>query len=160
MDSTRPRSCLPVDAVLSLLNKGGCPPLTPELATELAQYRGWLSISGLQELSPQSAAALVSYRGPRLELSGPATDKLFPETATALANLPGTLDMPLEILDSVPLAEKHARQSGRTLDGLEAIGRSDCGVCEIKRFFSRSGISLFSIRPRWQRGLFRIHQAR
>ena len=110
-----------MDAVLSLLNKGGCPPLTPELATELAQYRGWLSISGLQELSPQSAAALVSYRGPRLELSGPATDKLSPETATALANLPGTLDMPLEILDSVPLAEKYARQSGRTLDGLEAI---------------------------------------
>lgn len=101
--------------------KGSCPPLTPELAAELAQYQGRLSIAGLQELSPQAAAALVPYRGTRLELSGPATDKLSPETAAALAKLPGTLDIPLRVLDSVPLAEKYARQSSRTLDGLEGI---------------------------------------
>ena len=101
--------------------KGSCPPLTPELAAELAKYRGRLSIAGLQELSPQAAAALVPYRGTRLELSGPATDKLSPETAAALARFPGTLDMPLRVLDSVPLAEKYARQSARTLDGLEFI---------------------------------------
>ena len=101
--------------------KGSCPPLTPELAAELAKYRGRLSIAGLQELSPQAAAALVPYRGTRLELSGPATDKLSPETAAALAKFPGTLDMPLRVLDSVPLAEKFARQSSRTLDGLEGI---------------------------------------
>ncbi len=101
--------------------KGSCPPLTPELAAELAKYRGRLSIDGLQELSPQAAAALVPFRGTRLELSGPATDKLSPETAAALAKFPGTLDMPLRVLDSVPLAEKYARQSARTLDGLEFI---------------------------------------
>ena len=101
--------------------KGSSPPLTPELAAELAKYRGRLSIAGLQELSPQSAAALVPYRGPRLEPSGPATDRLSPETAAALAKFPGTLDMPLRVLDSVPLAEKFARQSSRVLDGLEGI---------------------------------------
>jgi hypothetical protein len=101
--------------------KGSCPPLTAELAAELAKYRGRLSIAGLQELSPQAAAALVPFRGTRLELSGPATDKLSPETAAALAKFPGTLDMPLRVLDSVPLAEKYARQSARTLDGLEFI---------------------------------------
>lgn len=101
--------------------KGSCPPLTPELAAELAQYRGRLSIAGLQELSPQSAAALVSYRGPSLELSGPAMDRLTPETAAALAKFSGTLKMPLRVLDSVLLTEKFARQSSRTLDGLESI---------------------------------------
>lgn len=101
--------------------QGSCPPLTPELAVELAQYRGRLSIAGLQELSPQSAAALVSYRGPSLDLSGPATDKLSPETAAELAKFPGTLDMPLRELDSVPLAGKFARQASRTPNGLEVI---------------------------------------
>ena len=106
---------------LRLSFKGSCPPLTPELAAELAKYRGRLSIAGLQELSPQAAAALVPFRGTRLELSGPATDRLSPETAAALAKFPGTLDIPLTALDSVPLAEKYARQSSRTLDELEFI---------------------------------------
>ena len=101
--------------------KGSCPTLTPELAAELAKYRGRLSIAGLEELSPQAAAALASFRGTRLELSGPATDYLSSETAAALATFPGTLDMPLTALDSVPLARKYARQSTRTLDGLEVI---------------------------------------
>jgi hypothetical protein len=101
--------------------KGSCPPLTQELAAELAQYRGRLSIAGLQELSPEAAAALVPFRGTRLELSGPATDKLSPDTAAALAQFPGTLDVPLRVLDSVPLAEKFARQSSRTLDNLEEL---------------------------------------
>ena len=101
--------------------KGGSPLLTPKLAEELAKYRGRLSIAGLQELSPQSADALVPYRGPRLELSGPATDKLSPETAAQLAKFPGTLDIPLIVLDSVPLAAKFAQQSSRTTDGLEVI---------------------------------------
>ena len=101
--------------------KGSCPALTPELAAEPAKYRGRLSIAGLEELSPQAAAALASFRGTRLELSGPATDNLSSETAAALATFPGTLDMPLTALDSVPLARKYARQSTRTLDGLEVI---------------------------------------
>ncbi|MFM8477031.1 MAG: hypothetical protein ACKOEO_14730 [Planctomycetaceae bacterium] len=101
--------------------KGSCPLLSPELAAELAKYRGRLSIAGIEELSPQAATALVPFRGTRLELSGPATDNLSPETAAALARFPGTLDMPLTALDSVLLARKYARQSTRTLDGLEAI---------------------------------------
>jgi hypothetical protein len=100
---------------------GVSPPLTPELAAELAKYRGRLSIAGLRTLSPEAAAALVPYRGPSLDLAGPATDKLSPETAAALAKFPGNLQMPLKVLDSVPLAEKFARQSQRSLDGLESI---------------------------------------
>ena len=100
---------------------GSCPPLTPELAAELANYLGRLSIAGLQELPPRAAAALVTYRGPRLELSGPATDRLSPDTASALAMLPATLDMPLRVLDSAALAEKFALQSSRTTDQLEEI---------------------------------------
>lgn len=100
---------------------GRCPPLTPDLAAKLASYRGRLSISGLRELSPQSAAALASYRGPSLDLSGPATDQLLPETAAALAKLPGKLDIPLRVLDSVPLAEKFSRNQSVTLNGLEVI---------------------------------------
>lgn len=99
--------------------KGSCPPLTPELAAELAKYRGRLSIAGLQELSPQAAAALVPYRGTRLELSGPATDRLASETAAALAQFQGTLDIPLLVLDSKPLAKKFALQSSQTQEGLE-----------------------------------------
>ncbi|MFM7541189.1 MAG: hypothetical protein ACKO9Z_16160 [Planctomycetota bacterium] len=100
---------------------GSCPRLTPELAAELANYLGRLSIAGVQELPPRAAAALVTYRGPRLELSGPATDKLSPDTAAALAMLPATLDMPLRVLDSAALAEKFALQSSRTTDQLEEI---------------------------------------
>ena len=92
---------------------GVAPPLTPALAGELAKYRGRLSIAGLRELSPESAAALVPYRGTSIELSGSATDKLSPETAAALATFPGNLTMPLRVLDSLPLAEKFARQSSR-----------------------------------------------
>ena len=116
---------------------GVSPPLTPELAGELAKYRGRLSIAGLRALSPESAAALVPYRGPFIELSGPATDRLSPETAAALAAIPGNLTMPLRALDSVPLAGKFARQSSRTLDGLESISASAIPACvAYKGFFT------------------------
>jgi hypothetical protein len=96
-----------------------------------------LSIAGLRELSPESAAALVPYRGPFIELSGPATDRLSPETAAALATIPGNLTMPLRVLDSVPLAEKFARQSSRTLDGLESISTAAISACvAYKGFFT------------------------
>ena len=101
--------------------KGACPPLTKELAVELAQYRGRLSLTGLEELSPQAAAALIYYRGPALELSGPATDRLSPATAAELAKFSGNLQMPLRVLDAVPLAEKFAQQSSRALDAVELI---------------------------------------
>ena len=116
---------------------GVAPPLTPALAGELAKYRGRLSIAGLRELSPESAAALVPYRGTSIELSGSATDKLSPETAAALATFPGNLTMPLRVLDSLPLAEKFARQSSRTLDGLEFISAEAIPACvEYKGFFT------------------------
>ena len=116
---------------------GASPPLTPALAGELAKYRGRLSIAGLRELSPESAAALVEYRGPSIELSGSATDKLSPETAAALAAFPGNLIMPLRVLDSVPLADKFARQSSRTLDGLEFISAEAIPACvKYKGFFT------------------------
>ena len=101
--------------------KGSCPPLTPELAAELAKYLGCLSIDGLQELSPESAAELVPYHGPRLALFGPATNKLSPATAKALAMFPGKLSMQLRVLDSAQLGEKFALQSSRTTDHLEVI---------------------------------------
>ena len=116
---------------------GVCPPLTPELAGELAKYRGRLSIAGLRTLSPESAAALVPYRGPSIELDGPATYKLSPETAAALATIPGNLVMPLRVLDSVPLAKKFAGQSKRTLDGLEFISAEAIAACvKYKGFFT------------------------
>lgn len=116
---------------------GVCSPLTPELAGELAKYRGRLSIAGLRTLSPESAAALVPYRGPSIELDGPATYKLSPETAAALATIPGNLVMPLRVLDSVPLAKKFAGQSTRTLDGLEFISAEAIAACvKYKGFFT------------------------
>jgi hypothetical protein len=108
---------------------GVSPPLTPALAGELAKYRGRLSIAGLRELSPEAAAALVPYRGPVIEFYGPATDKPSAETAAALATIPGDLVMPIRVLDSVPLAKKFARQSQRSLDGLESISAEAIPAC-------------------------------
>lgn len=116
---------------------GMSPPLTPALAGELAKYRGRLSIAGLRELSPEAAAALVPYRGPSIDLYGPATDKLSAETAAALATIPGDLIMPIRVLDSVPLAQKFARQSQRTLDGLESVSVEAIPACvQYKGFFT------------------------
>jgi hypothetical protein len=45
--------------------------------------------------------------------------------------------MPLRVLDSVPLAEKFARQSSRTLDGLEFISAEAIPACvKYKGFFT------------------------
>lgn len=96
------------------------PPLTAAVAAELAAYRGRLSIAGIRELSPEAAAALTAYRGPMLDLSGPAIDKPSSETAAALAGFPGRLNINLRVLDSVPLAERFRRTSDR-LDDLEFI---------------------------------------
>jgi hypothetical protein len=116
---------------------GMSPPLTPALAGELAKYRGRLSIAGLRKLSPEAAAALVPYRGPSIDLYGPATDELSAETAAALATIPGDLVMPIRVLDSVPLAQKFARQSQRTLDGLESISAEAIPACvQYKGFFT------------------------
>lgn len=101
---------------------GTAPPLTPALARELARYRGRLSIVGLRgELSPEAAAALQAYRGPSIVFSGPAIDRPSPETAVELAKIPVKLDLPLRVLDSVPLAEKLAGQSSLSLNDLTVL---------------------------------------
>ncbi len=69
----------------------GFPTLSPELAKELAQYEGTLVIEGLGELPDESAAALASFPGPYLILSGPVAEKLSPEAAASLAKIPGVL---------------------------------------------------------------------
>lgn len=104
-----------------LANSGSSPSLSPELAAELGRYRGLLSIASLQELTPDSAAALTAYSGPFLDLSGPAIDNLSVESAAELARYPGELRMPLRVLNSVPLAEKLARQRSRAFDELEVV---------------------------------------
>jgi hypothetical protein len=101
----------------------GFPRLSPELAKELAEYEGILEFQGLGELPAESAAALASFPGAYLVLSGPAAEKLSPEAAASLAEIPGTLQIPLRELDSVPLAQRFARQSRWTLFNLETVSR-------------------------------------
>jgi hypothetical protein len=101
---------------------GIAPPLTPALARELARYRGRLSIAGLRgELAPEAAAALQAYRGPSIDLAGPAIDRPSPEAAAELAKIPVKLDLPIRVLDSVPLAEKLAGQSSLSLNDLTVL---------------------------------------
>ena len=77
----------------------------------------------------------MPYRGPVIELYGPATDKPSAETAAALATIPGDLVMPIRVLDSVPLAKKFARQSQRSLDGLESISAEAIPACVASKGF-------------------------
>ena len=98
--------------------------LSPALAVELAKYEGNLAIEGLGELPAESAAALASYPGPRLSLSGPAVERLSPEAAAALAKASAVLHIPLRHLDSKPLAERFVQQGGNsTLYNLETVSR-------------------------------------
>jgi len=97
--------------------------LSPALAVELAKYEGNLAIEGLGELPAESAAALASYPGPRLSLSGPAVERLSPEAAASLAKVEAVLKIPLRHLNSKPLAERFAQQSSSTLYNLETVSR-------------------------------------
>ena len=97
--------------------------LSPALAVELAKYEGNLEIEGLDELPDESAAALASYPGPRLSLSGPAVERLSPEAAASLAKVEAVLQIPLRHLNSKPLAERFAQQSSSTLYNLETVSR-------------------------------------
>jgi hypothetical protein len=94
------------------------------LAAELAKYEGNLAIENLGELPAESAAALASYPGPRLSLSGPAVERLSPEAAAALAKSSAILHIPLRHLGSKPLAERFVQQSGSsTFYNLETVSR-------------------------------------
>ncbi len=114
----------------------GFPTLPPEVAVELARYEGILAIQGLGELPDESASALASFPGPYLILSGPAAEKLSPKAAESLAKIPGVLQIDLKQLDSVPLAERFARQINWTLSNLETVS-SDAApaLCQYKQLF-------------------------
>ena len=69
---------------------GGVVTISPEAATALA------GVPNREAINPSGTARVLPPYGlsfPCLQELNPATDKLSPETATALANLPGTLDM-------------------------------------------------------------------
>lgn len=109
---------------LSFGGVAGFATLSPALAAELAKYEGNLAIENLGELPAESAAALASYPGPRLSLSGPAVERLSPEAAAALAKSSAILHIPLRHLGSKPLAERFVQQSGSsTFYNLETVSR-------------------------------------
>jgi hypothetical protein len=109
---------------LSFGGGSGFATLSPALAVELAKYEGNLAIEGLGELPAESAAALASYPGPYLSMSGTGIERLSPEAAAALAKSSAILQIPLRHLDSKPLADRFARQGGNsTLYNLETVSR-------------------------------------
>jgi len=101
----------------------GMPTLPPDVVTELAKYEGTLGLFGLREFPAKSAAALETFPGPYLRLSGPATEIVSPEVAASLAKVAGNLLIPLRELDSEPLAARFARQITWTLQNLESVSK-------------------------------------
>jgi hypothetical protein len=100
--------------------------LDPEVAEVLVEYSGAISFNGLTELSPATAAVLARHKAVRpfgyadLRLNGLKT--ISPEAAEALAAHEGkVLLYGLETLDSVPLAQKLARQWGELRLGLTEL---------------------------------------
>lgn len=100
--------------------------LTPEVAEVLVKYEGALSFNGLTELSPEVAAVLAKHAPGKqfgvadLRLNGLKT--LSPQAAEALAAHQGkVLLYSLEKLDSLPLAQKLARQWGELRLGITDI---------------------------------------
>ena len=121
----------------------GFPTLSPELAVELAKYEGFLAIQGLGELPDESAAALASFPGPYLILSGPAAEKLSPAAAESLAKVPGVLQIQLRELDSVPLAQRFARQINWTLSNLETVSSEAApALSQYKQFFNLRALTV------------------
>jgi hypothetical protein len=100
--------------------------LPTEVAEVLVEHEGALSFNGLTELSPETAAALAkhapskSFGSADLRLNGLKT--LSPKTAEALAAHQGkVLLYSLEKLDSIPLAQKLARQWGELRLGITEL---------------------------------------
>jgi hypothetical protein len=122
---------------LSFGRISGFSTLSPALAVELAKYEGNLEIEGLGELPAESAAALASYSGPRLSLSGPALERLSPEVAASLANASAELHIPLRHLDSKPLADRLARERGNSMFyNLETVSREAApALTQYRSFF-------------------------
>jgi hypothetical protein len=100
--------------------------LTPEVAEVLVKHEGALSFNGLTELSPETAAVLAKHSPGKgfgsadLRINGLKT--LSPKAAEALAAHPGkVLLYSLETLDSIPLAQKLARQWGEVRLGVTEL---------------------------------------
>jgi hypothetical protein len=103
--------------------------LTPEVAEVLVKHEGALSFNGLTELSPEVAAVLANHAPSKsfghadLRLNGLKT--LSPKAAEALASHQGkVLLYSLENLDSIPLAQKLARQWGELRLGVRELSPS------------------------------------
>jgi hypothetical protein len=100
--------------------------LTPEVAEVLVKHEGALSFNGLTELSPETAAVLAKHAPSKsfgyadLRINGLKT--ISPKAAEALAAHQGkVLLYSLEKIDSVPLAQKLARQWGELRLGLTEL---------------------------------------
>ncbi len=100
--------------------------LTPEVAEVLVHNEGALSLNGLTELSPETAAVIATHKPVKqfgyadLRLNGLKT--LSPKAAEALAAHQGKVLLhSLEKLDSIPLAQKLARQWGELRLGLTEL---------------------------------------
>ncbi|MEZ6141082.1 MAG: hypothetical protein R3B84_10975 [Zavarzinella sp.] len=113
------------------------PTLKPEVALELAKYHGTIYFFGLGELPDQSAEAFSTFQGRYLFLAGPGVRRLTKQAAGSLAKLEINLQIELRELDSVPLAEKFARQISWTLQNLEFVSKdSVTTLIKYKQFFN------------------------
>jgi len=111
----------------------GLTTLTPEVAEVLITIKQPLSFNGLTDLSPETAAALAKqtrapHSGAREGKTGHADlrlngiTRLRPAAAEALAAHQGKLLLhSLESLDSIPLAQKFAREPGELRLGLTTL---------------------------------------
>jgi hypothetical protein len=100
--------------------------LTPEVAEVLVKHEGALSFNGLTELSPETAAVLAKHAPSKsfghADLRLNSLKTLSPKAAEALAAHPGkVLLYSLENLDSIPLAQKLARQWGEVRLGVTEL---------------------------------------
>lgn len=100
--------------------------LSPEVAEVIVKPERALSLNGLTDLSPELAAVLAkhppskTFASADLRLHG--IKSLTPQAAEALAAHQGKiLFHHLEVLDSVPLAQKIARQWGEIRLGLKTL---------------------------------------
>jgi len=100
--------------------------LTPEVAEVLVKHEGSLSFNSLTNLTPETAAVLAKHAPVKqfgyadLRLNGLKT--LSPKAAEALAAHQGkVLLYSLEKLDSIPLAQKLARQWGELRLGVREL---------------------------------------
>lgn len=100
--------------------------ITADVAAVLAEVKQPLSFNGLTEISPEAATALARHPpnpqlgSAHLRLNG--IKRLSPEAAAALATHEGKLLLySLERLDSIPLAQKLARDLGEIRLGLSEL---------------------------------------